>query len=64
MLSPPQSRVMMRKKKHYQKGWEQSRPDATLHFRRRRDGVEVGMTAIEGPLHLTRSADKRFRRAF
>ena len=37
---------------------------ATLHFRRRRDGVEVGMTAIEGPLHLTRSADKRSRRAF
>ena len=37
---------------------------ATLHFRRRRDGVEVGMTAIEGPLHLTRLADKRSRRGF
>ena len=36
---------------------------ATLHFRRGRDGVEVGMTAVERPLHLT-SASTRFLTAF
>jgi hypothetical protein len=30
---------------------------ATLHFRRDRNGVEVGMNAVEGPLRLTRSPD-------
>ena len=32
---------------------------ATLHFRRGKDGVEVGMSAIDGPLRLTRSPERR-----